>query len=797
MGVETSSQRKRKENMIFHLSTMLLCFLSLLLGDSILTSNPSPLGKISFKYGTIECGDRCSTPMVVSLTVYGEWQNAVFTFLSLYVESNSSMVFDVFAGIGMNHVSLGNITPTQIFSIETDAESYHLLLRNSQLNGVISRALVAQLDPSLPFVTVAELRSGRGMYRNVFDLYRMTSQCPTVVKLSEVFNESTLEVTMTKAISTLVQSLWLLKYCQPLFYVASSTSSYPLIRILSSLPYYRVFWHVTTAIRMSIPHRKQDNQVVISLVAIPLSMHDPKDVLCDDEVCDAMLIPVEERKYFIQDYDLQLRYHKNSRLSNSIDDDDDDTSTHGNGSVQVLVTGKIAQDRLASEQTCDQSDNNSTTFVIPILHHQSIADVQLSTACHEANVVSFSVHLEAIMSPFHPLMDVVDGSVSESSLSKQSIVFHECLVSSVELYIESIIEAKCIVWLSSLRLDFHQSANVKIPEHSHYADRYTESERSHDQSVQHDSNDDNNDNTLHIHALVKACTAFATKQWHMMNDMAIYRAASPVPILPRLSDLVNNNNNDSNSNNNRNGSNNNSSNSNNTTKSTIENDNELLNNNSTHRSPFSLLWSPAACGEPLWCTHTIELQRRLTAWQNPNRNDHIVSGTGSMNIKTSQHNDSQQSDSPKDTSSSSSQSSRLSKEKRTCKNAKYLLFQPRSDQNGIGNLTATYPTLAHSLTHPLSHSPTLSLSPSLNFLPHVTSGSFSPHFLSLTPFSLSPLVSLSPCFRLYVRFDRFSVPFVTLSREDLRIATHGRRNHPHQVASSRCVWVYLLFTYPS
>ena len=648
--------------------------------------------------------------MMAALTVYGEWQNAVFTFLSQYLEkSKTSMVFDVFAGMGLNHVSLGNITSTQIFSIESDAELYHLLFRNSQLNGVLKRALVAQLDPSLPYVDLTELRSGhRGMYRNVFDLYRMTSQCPTVVKLSELFNESTSEVTTIKTISSLVQSLWLLKYCQPLYYIAGSASSYPLIRILSSLPHYRVFWHVTTTISMSTPHRQRDNQPVLSLVAIPSSMmHDPpQGMLCDENICDEILIPVEARKYFIQDYNLNLHYKSNG-LSNSIND----TTTRDHARI---MTGRIAQDFFASEQTCDQSDHNITMFTVPILHHQSIAGTQLSSSCDETNMVSLYVYLEAIMSPFHPLMDEEDGLLSEPSSITPAMTFQECLVPSVELYIEAIVEAQCILWLSTLQLRFHDSIRVNDSKHARYVDRYTESEMLDAQSAPHNNNNNDNndkDNTMHIHALVTACTAFAVKQWHMVYHMAMYRATSPVPILAHLEDVIknsssnnNNNNSSSSSNSNNSSSNSSSSSSNNTTSNAIETEKGLLPNDANnHRPPFSLLPQPDACGEPLWCTHTIELQRRLTAWQNPNRHDQIVSGErgGGGIVNTTPHEGNSLLDpSVSPTVDPTSLPSRSSKQKRTCQNAKYLLFQPRSDQNGIGDipypkLTLNYPNLIY------------------------------------------------------------------------------------------------------
>eukprot|EP00602_Paraphysomonas_sp_CaronLab_P012717 CAMPEP_0185038096 /NCGR_PEP_ID=MMETSP1103-20130426/33322_1 /TAXON_ID=36769 /ORGANISM="Paraphysomonas bandaiensis, Strain Caron Lab Isolate" /LENGTH=844 /DNA_ID=CAMNT_0027576369 /DNA_START=241 /DNA_END=2776 /DNA_ORIENTATION=+ len=70
--------------------------------------------------------------------------------------------------------------------------------------------------------------------------------------------------------------------------------------------------------------------------------------------------------------------------------------------------------------------------------------------------------------------------------------------------------------------------------------------------------------------------------------------------------------------------------------------------------PFDIQYDPLICTDPLWCNHTLEFQRRLEIWQNP---------SGSMNSGT-EH------------------------QRRGCSGAKYLLFEPSTEKNGIGSMLA-------------------------------------------------------------------------------------------------------------
>ena len=82
----------------------------------------------------------------------------------------------------------------------------------------------------------------------------------------------------------------------------------------------------------------------------------------------------------------------------------------------------------------------------------------------------------------------------------------------------------------------------------------------------------------------------------------------------------------------------------------------------THQ-PFERVPDDAICGEPIWCSHTEEFQRRVHAWQNPQ-----LPRTAVSDLSNNRH--------VRDWSRSPSQHS--------CVTSKYLVFEPISDKHGIG-----------------------------------------------------------------------------------------------------------------
>lgn len=86
------------------------------------------------------------------------------------------------------------------------------------------------------------------------------------------------------------------------------------------------------------------------------------------------------------------------------------------------------------------------------------------------------------------------------------------------------------------------------------------------------------------------------------------------------------------------------------------------------RAPFKTRSDEAACGEPIWCSHTTEMQRRIFAWQNPDKTG-LAAGFAGPPQHPSSH-------AVKDWSSVP----------RPCASAKFLVYEPISNHQGIGSL---------------------------------------------------------------------------------------------------------------
>lgn len=88
------------------------------------------------------------------------------------------------------------------------------------------------------------------------------------------------------------------------------------------------------------------------------------------------------------------------------------------------------------------------------------------------------------------------------------------------------------------------------------------------------------------------------------------------------------------------------------------------------RPPFGVLGDEVACGEPMWCSHAEEMQRRIRAWQFPEerpkqqntKTDGAVGGSAKP---------------WKDWSVDSSS---------TCATSKFLVYEPPSNMHGIGSM---------------------------------------------------------------------------------------------------------------
>jgi len=85
------------------------------------------------------------------------------------------------------------------------------------------------------------------------------------------------------------------------------------------------------------------------------------------------------------------------------------------------------------------------------------------------------------------------------------------------------------------------------------------------------------------------------------------------------------------------------------------------------RQPFELKYEPDLVGDPLWGVHTLEMQRRIRAWQFP---EEVPPPPPPVR---------QQGSDPRNTSD-------WTQQRRACSSSKFLVFEPPSRRHGIGSM---------------------------------------------------------------------------------------------------------------
>lgn len=110
-----------------------------------------------------------------------------------------------------------------------------------------------------------------------------------------------------------------------------------------------------------------------------------------------------------------------------------------------------------------------------------------------------------------------------------------------------------------------------------------------------------------------------------------------------------------------------------------------------YRRPLQTLWEPEVCDEPLNCRLSYEFQRRLFVWQNPDHK-HVVDQLYFNAIYAKEEIDA-------NTSTSIPEVTSLWP-KRTCANAKYLIYNPWSKRSGLGSM---WEQIAAAMRYALCH----------------------------------------------------------------------------------------------
>jgi hypothetical protein len=222
---------------------------------------------------------------------YGQYHTSTFTLLSKYL-NEESLFYDIVANSGINAVSIGRLVPgCKLVLTEVDEITFEVLLKNSQDNNILNRSLLLQSP----------------QYLNLDLIYKLLyEQCPTLIKLDfpTAIDLDTEHSLGTYLLNALLDSLTVINICHPVIYLDNNYTylSYPITSILSELPGYDVYWHVSTVVDINTTfHDPMENSILISMIAI----HQSKKIELNDGF---NMFRYEEGKNFISDYDLAIRY---------------------------------------------------------------------------------------------------------------------------------------------------------------------------------------------------------------------------------------------------------------------------------------------------------------------------------------------------------------------------------------------------------------------------------------------------------------------------------------------------------
>ena len=566
----------------------------LFLGGALLVAGtaPSPAPealhtvatKYRFVYGTLVCGDACSPSMRRGLALYGEWQRAVFTFLARYIDEGA-MIFDLLGGPGLGLVSFGHLLPTaRIVSIEPRRDLYPYLSHNSLENAMFNRSLVGCFVVTQPAAPMAAINSGVGTERNAYDLYRMVNVCPAIVKIGDT--PSTAFDTMTTnnnsdngdnsstamhgsqrasdVVDSLLQALPLVAPCRPVFYVDNGhvDASYTIVRVLAALPGYNLYWHVSTALGADTAHRRGDNAIVVGLVAVPRARDaagGPGDCAGGDSDHG-----FGGKVFAARCGALRVPYEEGKFFladyglslwlvpaPSPASVPPAETVTAAVAAIETWVTGSLA--RHVDAATCP-----ATATYVPAAQHTPHSEPP-APPCAGAPLAAHAtvaVHLDALLGPYP------SPQAAAAAPAVPPLRFAVCLLPAAASSVDAIAAAHCTIWAHALPALFKSAMNGGA-----------------------------NDDIGQFPVLARACAAFATKQWELYHVTYMHNAALPLLAATDATATTD------------------------TAATTTHDGADVPSTFTPEAEPFKIDHQPDICGEPVWCNHTMELHRRLHAWQ--------------------------------------------------------------------------------------------------------------------------------------------------------------------------------------
>jgi hypothetical protein len=607
---------------------------------------------LNFRGGSVISVKTNSQPFHFVRT-YGEYYNSVYLLLSRFLVPEGSIALCGFVGTGIDHASIALLaTNASVLSLEHDASDFELLSVNMRTNEWFNRSLVARIS----------LRSARSheedpfIYKTMGEIYELVGyRCPQVVKLNRPFKCSGNCRVTDEHVDALLMSEYVVTRCSPIIYIENNHAylSSTITSHLANLKGYKLYWHLAWAITPEKALDPADNILKVAMIAVPQSLTTAiSDIIIGGHmVGGGLLIPFVEGKYLIEEYDIVVDYNDGTPVISSA------TECH----ARVKSSLSASQNCQLVRQIVSDSDSDSAISITGGANNQT-----------PYTAVKINLYPEDILGPFSPsevkmISEQRVGRLSDGS-EVATLADHPIFTANFPtLRFHSshypVAKKLCWEWATTQAVSGKNLSAYLTNELSPSASTASEPQVPPTDFAR----------VQDVVDIAGACTDFLSKRWSIMKAAEAHRnrLATRMKQMGRQAVLQGDERRNAlvfcgtGSEDQRNAE-----------LSFLspamscearydgeEAPSRYYDPLSNANFPLSVRYLDDACGEPVWCKHTVELQRRLRAWQYPDLDEPL--GTRSTLF------------------ASSGPQSRTG---RTCKNSKFLIFEPQSGMNGIGSM---------------------------------------------------------------------------------------------------------------
>ena len=666
-------------------------YLTVFLAGVVTSGNALVLTGCAFSHGSFYGSNTTlHRQMIEVMQMHNEWDPSAVELLSLYLDDKSIM-FDIFVSSGVTEISLSHLVPgCRFVSQTTDPIAYHVVHKNLQENNILDRSLLLY-DPIDEIVVQSdssdeENNSQSPTMRSVEDIHRLLyDACPSIVKYNYPSYDDSGQPDQTYGkifLDSILQSLSVINLCHPVLYIENSDSnlSYYIIEMIADLTGYTLYWHISSSIDITKIENIQDYHAQIFLIAVHKSNRN--FLLRLDRY---NVFPYESGKYLISDYSLYLNFIRQPSDAVSYISKIDDNN--GNKDKYTTIRKIVQRD---SPHINTQTTTGTTNKITPEMNRETdihrYGNPSLPASPHDS-YIDVIVYMNTLIGPYDDIIVSGENANNENQSSNrlmktQCKTREECHqvdnILNIKLktnsigslnYIKKIIQAKCTSWivrsnLTRSHVSGKESELRELDENGNFAENSAT-----------DFDLKNHLMPRYAKNIINSCVNFAMKRHETILKSYRYKKLNKnIEIYTTLGDrrkneIIQN-----------------------FRSQNGESQNEIIEKggrrnyhtelgslNIIDSKPFNVDYSNSnlndTCGEPVWCEHTQELQKRLHSWQFP---DHIINEKV-IGINDKNYN-------PHSTVGKNSTLLYLKNERRSCQNSKFLIFQNPSDRNGIGSM---------------------------------------------------------------------------------------------------------------